>query len=161
MAEQFTDEGNELLERNYPQQATTPAATLYVGLFLCNGALLTASTVGSSNHTLASIIEPTSAGGSYARQPVPAASWAGPTRVGSGVRVIGPTVSFLETATAYQPTHAVGGFFITDSPTAGLGGGTTHARICVGLANFDSGAPIVVNQAGIIVRVVPFWQQNP
>lgn len=166
MAEQFPDEALELKQRQWPQGATVPAATLYVGLLLAHQNYLTGSQVGSSNITLASLMEPTSLGGSYARQPIAAASWAGPTRVGSGVRVIGPTVSFLETATAYSPTHGVVGFFLTDSPTVGLGVATDSSsaqgkKVVIGLSNFDSGAPIVANQGGIIIRVVPFWQENP
>lgn len=149
-AEIFPNDGLRFLHDWFPRQSAAPA-TLYVGMFTN----FTASTVGDITTTIGSMVEPT--GGSYGRQPLPAASWAAAASTASGVVSTAAQVSFLETQSAYGPTHAVNGYFLTDKAT---GSGAMLA-----MSNFTDAAgverpAVIVNGAGIVVRVTPAWKRT-
>lgn len=142
----FPNVGLQFLHDWFPRQAIAAPATLYVGLFTN----FTATTVASHNAGIGSIVEPT--GGAYQRMAIPAASWLAAASFSGGVIATGAQVSFPETTAAYGPTHAVNGYFLTDKASG--------SSALVAMANFSTDAAIIVNQAGIVIRVTPAWKKT-
>jgi hypothetical protein len=145
-AEVFPNVGLQFLHDWFPRQAITAPATLYVGLFTN----FTATTVASMDAGIGSIVEP--GAGGYTRMAVPAASWLGAASIAGGVIATGAQVSFPETTAAYTPTHAVNGYFLTDKASG--------SAALIAMSNFSTDAAIIVNQAGIVVRVTPAWKKT-
>jgi hypothetical protein len=90
-------------------------------------------------------------GGGYARASIPGTTWPAPATADTTGRrstVASPGVSFAESTGAYSVTN-VNGFGLATAASAG---------VAVFYANFDSGAAIVVNQAGFTVRIPPYIQ---
>lgn len=90
-------------------------------------------------------------GGGYGRASIAGSNWpAGATADTTGRRstVATPGISFAESSGAYSVTN-VNGFGLATASSAG---------VALFYANPDSGAAIVVNQAGFIVRVPPYAQ---
>lgn len=149
MAETLFDEGIDHIFGIWPKNGVNDA-TLYIGLFTSQSA----STVAARTTTMAGlgtdIVE--ASGGGYARKAIAAGSWGAPVTNGAGRRITASQVSFDESTAAYGVTN-VNGFFICTVATGTAG-------VLIGQANFDDGAPAVVNSAGIIVRVTPSLQFN-
>jgi hypothetical protein len=145
-AEIFPNDGLAFLHQFFPRQSLTAPATLYVGLFTN----FTATTVGDQSTTIGSIVEPT--GGGYGRKAIPAASWLPMASIAGGVIATAAQVSFDETTAAFGPTHAVNGFFLCDKPTGSCA--------MLAMSNFSTDAPVIVNQAGIVIKVNPAWKRT-
>lgn len=150
MAETLFDEGIDHIFGVWPKNGTNDA-TLYIGLFTSQ----TSTTVAARTITMAgdlgtTLVEAT--GGGYARKAIAAGSWSAPSTNGSGRKITAAQVSFDESTAAYSVNN-VNGFFICTVATGSAG-------VLIGMANFDDGAPAVVNSAGIIVRVTPSLQLN-
>jgi hypothetical protein len=156
MAETLFDEGLDTILGVFPKNGTN-FANLYVGLFTSQSA----STVGARTLTLTGDVGTTgsgetiieASGGGYSRKAIPAASWGAASTNGSGRRITATQVSFDESNAAFDVTQ-INGYFIT-TQSSGYGSG-----VLIGQANFDDGAPAIVNSAGVIVRVTPSLQLN-
>lgn len=146
-AESFPFEGLDVvINTTVRKTGTTMPDPGYLGLFTSQ----TATTVPAQTAVLSTATGVTEAtGGGYARAAITGATWpAAATANTTGRRstVASPGVSFAESTGAYSVT-SVNGFFLATASTAGT---------AIFYANFDSGAPIVVNQAGFTVRIPPY-----
>lgn len=158
-AEIFPDEGLDyLIARTFqsPGGGSPPAgnqwtAAPHLGLFVNGGSVSGPTTVPARTAVLATPSGITEAsGGGYLRASIPSTSWPAPATNGSGRRstVAAPGVEFAESSGSYSDPNVQGFFFAT----ASTGG------VAIFYANFDSGATIVVNQAGFVVRIPPYVQ---
>jgi hypothetical protein len=146
-AESFPFEGLDVVLNTVVRKTGTQMPDPgYLGLFTSQ----TATTVPAQTAVLATPTGVTEAtGGGYARAAIAGSNWpAGATANTPGRRstVASPGISFPESTGAYSVT-SVNGFFLCTASTAG---------VAIFYANFDSGVAIVVNQAGITVRIPPY-----
>lgn len=159
-AEVFPDEGLDYLINTTIRRGATLTAfpdPCYLGLFVNGGTVTGPTTVPARTATLNPVAGVTeAAGGGYARASIPASTWPAPVTPTTGdtggrrSSVAAPGISFAETSGSFTDPN-VQGFFMATALTAG---------IAIFYANFDSLTTIVVNQAGFVVRIPPYFQLN-
>ena len=132
-----------MLNTVFRKVVTQSPDPMFLGLFTSQ----TATTVPAQTATLgATPVGVTEAvGGGYARASTPSTSWPAPTTTNVTGRTTDMTtpISFAESTGAYT-VNAQNGFFLATAATAG---------IALFYSNFLSGVAIVINQAGVTVRI--------
>lgn len=170
MANTYTDEGLKAIINFIPRNAggSLPstlflAALTTAGVVVQGGAALDAThvpvpatiwandylTPGGSGRGGGG--EPVIGTGSYARVAVASTAWAAPAlQSGAGQRSVATQQSFPQSSAAWSNPSVVG-FAVVTSATAGAG-------IAYYYANFDDATMVVVNSAGIVLSVTPYWE---
>lgn len=144
MAEIFFDEGLDYILGIIPKGGAL--GTLALGAFTA----ATPSTVPARTSTIANLNEPANGTGGYARVIVTTGNWGAAATQGSGRRITSAQKSFPSSSAAWNPSSVNGTF---------IGVGTTvQAGTIIYAANFDDSAAAVINAAGLVLRVTPFWQ---
>lgn len=152
MADEFPDEGLDVILGVFPRGGTTPA-NLYVGLFTGGSASTvpaSTATVASMGSTFAEVL--TSGWSTYARQAIASTTsgWGAPGAQTiwsvTGRGVAGAQVSFPAPTSAYTPANAVNGFFVADASTSG------HA---VYYSNFSDTTGVSSLAIGDVIKVTP------
>lgn len=141
MAEIYPDEGLDYILSIIPASGAPAPGSLWLGLFTD----FTASTVGTSGTTEATITEPT--GGGYARVEITSGEWSGPTNIGAdgaGRRYTASGQQFSASGSDYSAN--VNGFFIASASTGGS---------LIFMANFDDEQAVDVND-GDTLTVTPW-----
>jgi hypothetical protein len=156
MADEFPDEGLDVILGVFPRGGTIPA-NLYVGLFTGGSASTvptSAATIAAMTGTFAEVTTGSAPTGwpSYLRQAIASTTsgWGAPGAQTiwsvTGRGVVGGQVSFPTPVAAYAPTNPVNGFFIADASTSG------HA---IYYSNFSDTTGVAGLAIGDVIKVTP------
>lgn len=144
MAETFFDEGLDYI------MSCIPGGGAMSALAIGAGTSATPTTVPARTSVIGGMGEPASGTGGYARVALIGANWGAPATNGSGRRRTAVQKSFPITTAAWVPS-TVNFCFIAVGTTVGAG-------TVIYAANFDDSAAALLNAAGLVLRVTPFWQ---